>query len=486
RCALPIWRLKEELKGISDDLSDKIITVEHHKAHAAGAFFTSGWNKCVVLTIDAAGDGVSSKIYVGDDQELKPVAESSYLDSLGDLYASITEMLGFIPMRHEGKIMALAGFSEEESHDLSECIEVKGLSFENHLEVTGSESVKKISEKVGFPLNRKEECSNVLRKGKKDHELWELSTNLANSAQSHLENMLSGLGNNMIRCVDEKEETGGKIAYAGGVAQNVKGNRILREKFSDCWIFPHMGDGGLALGAALYLNAKSGERKKKWDWKDDTESVYLGPKYSSRSIERTIEKEEEVTGEKVNDKEEVAADLLAEKKIVALFQGRIEYGPRALGNRSILADPSTESVRDRLNDKLGRDAFQPFSPTILERYKDTYLKDPEKNRFMTMSFETTERAREDIPAALHVDGTCRPQILKKEDNETFYNIVDGFEKQTGIGAVLNTSFNLHGEPIVCSPDDAVSSFERMELDALLMGMRNKSSFILVKRTSPGT
>jgi len=469
-----LLKLKKKLKRIIGDLSDKILTVDHHLAHASGAFFTSGSGETVVLTSDAAGDGISSRVYQGEEETLRPVAESSYMDSLGDFYASMTEMLGFEPMRHEGKTMALAGYhAGEKPYDFSDCLEVKGLSFKNHLEVTGSESMKMLSEKIGFPLNRKKECGDVLRNHKNEHELWDLSVEAAASAQAHLEKLVNELTENIKSHGELKEN----ICYSGGVAQNVKGNKILKEKFENCWVFPHMGDGGLALGAALYVNSIFSDEKIKWDWKDDGESVYIGPKYSSKNILQTVQDHDRLLCERMEEKADAVAGLLEKGKLVGLFQGRMEYGPRALGNRSILADPSKEEMKDELNRKLGRETFQPFSPTILEGYQEVYLKNAEPNRFMTMSFDITERAENDLRGAVHVDKTCRPQILKREDNQVFYDIVKSFEERSGIGAVLNTSFNLHGEPIVCKPQEAIKTMNRIELDALLC------EDLLVRRSS---
>ncbi|MFP3872055.1 MAG: carbamoyltransferase C-terminal domain-containing protein [Candidatus Natronoplasma sp.] len=461
-----LLKLKDGLKDIFSDLNGKLVTVHHHRAHAAGAYFTSGWKDCVVLTLDAAGDGLSSSIFLGENGELKKVAESSYLDSVGDFYASITEMLGFQPMRHEGKIMALAGYHNGETHhDFTGCIEIDGLSFKNHLEVTGAESVKRLSKKIDFPLNKKKECSKILRKGDEEHELWSSAVKAAGSAQDHLERVLREWCENLKKSEMIDEVLKEKICFSGGVAQNVKANRVLKEKFSDCWVFPHMGDGGLALGAALYLNSRLGENKIFWDWKEDLKSVFLGPRYTSEEVKNECFSEREVW-KKPEDQEEEIADLLAKGTIVGLFQERMEYGPRALGHRSILMDPSSEDLKDRLNRKLGRGPFQPFSPTILEDHKEIYLKDPDTNKFMTMSFEVTEKAKEDLVGAVHIDGTCRPQVIEKDDDEVFYNVIKRFEERTGIGAVLNTSFNLHGEPIVCSPGGALSSFRKIGLDAL--------------------
>jgi len=463
-----LLKLKNSLKEIVGDV--EIITVNHHKAHAAGAYFTSGWNKTVVLTIDAAGDGLSSAVYLGENGELKKIAESSYLDSIGDFYASITEMLGFVPMRHEGKVMALgAYYTCEEYHNFSDCIEVDGLSFDNHIEVTSSESVKKLSEKTNFPLNRKEGCSNVLKNYKKNHELWNKATRIAASAQKHLEELLDQLCYNIKEEEDIEEDFKENICYSGGVAQNVKANIIVRKNFQNFYIFPNMGDGGLALGAALYANSKFNDKKRLWDWKVNLKNVLLGPKFNSKQIEEILSEKDDLKWKKIENKPKRISNMLTKGRLVGLFQGRMEYGPRALGNRSIIADPSDLKLKNELNQKLGREPFQPFSPTILEEYKDEYLRNPISNKFMTMSFDITEKAEEDLSAAIHIDSTCRPQILEKEDNKTFYAIIKRFEEKTGIGAVLNTSFNLHGDPIVCKPEEAIESMKKIGLDALFCG-----------------
>lgn len=461
-----LLNMKRSLQKLVGDVD--ILTVHHHEAHAAGSYFTSGFDEGIVLTIDAAGDGLSSTIYLSNDGELKKIAESSYLDSIGDFYASITKMLGFTPMRHEGKIMALGSYYQGEDHfDFSDCIEVDGLGFNNHLEVTGSESVRKLSNKVDFPLNRSEECADVLRSKKRKHELWKKAVRTAASAQKHLEKLLQKI------CINIKEDSmidqafKENICYSGGVAQNVKSNRVVSNHFKNSFVFPHMGDGGLALGAALYVNQKLNDEKTSWDWKSNTDNVYLGPSFKGKRIKKALDNEEKIELTSLEEKEEVVSSLLAEGKIIGLFQGKMEYGPRSLGNRSIIADPSNADIKERLNSMLGRESFQPFSPTILKEYQTEYLRSDDTNRFMTISFDITERAKEDLTAAVHVDNTCRPQILERDDNPVYYDIIKKFEEKTGIGGVLNTSFNLHGEPIVCRPKEAVESFKKIGLDALL-------------------
>ncbi len=463
-----LLKLEKELEKILGPIDDKIVNVEHHLAHASSAYFTSGWNKGTVLTIDAAGDGISSAIYLANNNNLNKIAQSTYLNSLGDFYASITEMLGFKPMRHEGKIMALGAYHNSDNYyDFSNCITLNGLTFNNKMNVTGSKSAKKISKKINFPIHRKKEISNLLRKGKLKHKLSIKAIKAASSAQKHLEKLLRDLSNNILENDEIDEKFKRKIAYSGGLAQNVKGNSILRKKFAESYIFPHMGDGGLALGAALYLqNNYNGSGN--YEMKDSVKNVYLGPKYSNPEVREVLEDSDKLRFRKSNNIIDEVGNLISEGNIVSLFQGRMEYGPRALGNRSILSDPSDVGLKEKLNNSLGREPFQPFAPTILDSRADDYLKSSEENKFMTMSFDVEDKAKEDLEATIHVDGTTRPQIISEEDNYSFYNIIKKFEELNGIGAVLNTSFNMHGEPIVCSPRDAVKSFLRSDLDYLVI------------------
>ncbi|ALM74810.1 carbamoyltransferase family protein [Thermococcus barophilus] len=436
----------------------KVLYVEHHLAHAASAYLTSGWREALALSIDAAGDGLSSSIYICRDGEMIRIAQSTYLDSLGDFYASVTELLGFKPMRHEGKVMSLAAYGKP-SYDLSAIIELNGLTFENHLKVVGIEATKKLAEFFGFPFEKAKKVSANLKKGQLSGKLEQKAIEIAASAQKHLEKIVDELGLKLTK-------HGVPLAYAGGVAQNVKANMVLRRHFPDLWVFPAMHDGGLAFGAAVYV--KSQLERLDGRWKPfKLEHVYLGPSYPEDEIEEFL-REEGVKYEEIRAVSGFVADSLIDGKIVAFFQGKMEFGPRALGNRSILADPRDESIKEKLNLALRRDVFQPFAPTILEERIGDYLVDPYPNKFMTMSYYATEEFIKTAPAVVHVDGTTRPQTLEEEDNHTYYNIIKHFEKQSGVGAVLNTSFNMHGEPIVCSPEDALRTFRNAKLDVLVL------------------
>ncbi|WP_457753637.1 carbamoyltransferase C-terminal domain-containing protein, partial [Thermococcus sp.] len=343
--------------------------------------------------------------------------------------------------------------------DLSTIIELNDLTFENHLKVVGIEATKKLAEFFNFPFERAKEVSANLKKGQLSGKLEQKAIEIAASAQRHLEKIVDELGLKLTKY-------GVPLAYAGGVAQNVKANMILRRHFPDLWVFPAMHDGGLAFGAAVYVKSQLERLDGRWR-PSKLRHVYLGPSYSEGEIEDFLKKDR-AEYEEINDVSKFVSDSLIDGKIVAFFQGKMEFGPRALGNRSILADPRNEGVKEKLNLALKRDVFQPFAPTILEEKIEDYLADPYPNKFMTMSYYATEEFAREAPAVVHVDGTTRPQTLERDDNPKYYDIIKLFEKQSGVGAVLNTSFNMHGEPIVCSPRDALNSFRKAKLDVLVL------------------
>jgi len=450
------------LKIFGPDFKRKVLFVEHHLAHSASAYYTSGWREAVALSIDAAGDGLSSSIYIARDGEMIRIAQSTYLDSLGDFYASVTELLGFKPMRHEGKVMSLAAYGKP-TYDLSSIIEPNGLSFDNHLGVIGVEATRKLAELFDYPLRHARDIALQMKRGKLEGKLQKKAIEIAASAQAHLEKLIEELGLKL-------KEHGLPLAYAGGVAQNVKANAVLRHIVGDdnLWVFPAMDDGGLAFGAAIFVKAQFERLDGKWK-PFKLEHVYLGPSYEKEEVEEFL-KEEGVEFEEVGDVPGLVADTLVEGKLVGFFQGAMEFGPRALGNRSILADPRDESVKERLNVALKRDVFQPFAPSMLWERVDKYLEDlsGKPNEFMTMSYTASGEFRTGAPAVVHVDGTTRPQAVKREVNPTYYDVIKAFDRQTGLGAVLNTSFNMHGEPIVCSPADALRTFRNAGLDVLIV------------------
>ncbi|CAB50052.1 carbamoyltransferase family protein [Pyrococcus abyssi] len=454
-----LLELENELKSVfGSEFRKKVIFVEHHLAHASSAYYTSGLSDAIVLTIDAAGDGLSSTVSIARKGEMFRIAQSTYIDSLGDFYASVTELLGFKPMRHEGKVMSLAAYGKP-SYELSAVIEVSGLSFENKLKVIGVEATKKLAEFFSFPLDKAKEVSSNLKRGFMSGKLERKAIEIAASAQAHLERLIEEMGL-------ELRKYNLPIAYAGGVAQNVKANAVLRGIFGDIWVFPAMDDAGLAFGAAAYIKAQMDILFGKWK-PFKLEHVFLGPYYSLDFVEDVL-KREKLEYEEV-DVPSFVSDSLVDGKIVGLFQGELEYGPRALGHRSILADPRDEKVKEKLNLALKRDVFQPFAPSILEEDFPKYIEDltGEPNRFMTMSYKASDEFVEVAPAVVHVDGTTRPQSVPEWLGE-YYEIIRKFKEKSGVGAVLNTSFNMHGEPIVCSPRDAIRTAKIANLDVLVL------------------
>ncbi|ASJ12325.1 carbamoyltransferase family protein [Thermococcus thioreducens] len=458
-----LLELEENLRAVfGRGFKRKVIFVEHHLAHSASAYYTSGWRDALAVSIDAAGDGLSSSIYIARDGEMIRIAQSTYLDSLGDFYASVTELLGFKPMRHEGKVMSLAAYGRP-TYDLSSVIELNGMSFDNHLSLIGVEATRKLAELFDYPLRHAKEIALQMKRGKLEGRLQKKAIEIAASAQAHLEKLIEELGLKLV-------EKNLPLAYAGGVAQNVKANAVLRKIFGDdnLWVFPAMDDGGLAFGAAVFVKAQLDRLDGRWR-PFKLEHVYLGPGYSKEEVEEFLKKEG-VKYEEIGNASGFVVDALIDGKLVGFFQGKMEFGPRALGNRSILADPRDEGVKDRLNVALKRDVFQPFAPSLLWEKAGEYLEDlgGKPNEFMTMSYTASEEFREAAPAVVHVDGTTRPQAVRKEVNPAYYDVIKAFERKTGLGAVLNTSFNMHGEPIVCSPEDALRTFRNAGLDLLVI------------------
>lgn len=433
---------KKFLEGFN--VRDKeIFFVDHHLAHAASAYYTSGKEKVLVITMDGHGDGLSSSIRVFDGHGQDMVAFSPSKQSIGWFYSQITSVLGFKMHRHEGKITGLAAFGDADVaySRLKDLIKSDGLKTVNNL---GSkyDGVKKLPRIIeGF--------------GKVD---------VAAAAQRRFEEVIIDI---VSKAVDK---TGiADVALAGGVFANVKSNQRILElsNIDSVFIHPNMGDGGLAAGAALVAWSSKVEKPLPHKLND----VYFGDEFSNERIKGELVKNNSKF-EFFDDIENVIAEKLADKKIVGVFHGRMEYGPRALGNRSILADPTDKTINDWLNKRLNRTEFMPFAPSILDRAAPKYYIDYKKGeypaRFMTIAFDCTEEAKV-APAVIHIDNTARPQVVSKGQNSFYYSILERYEQLTGLPVFVNTSFNMHEEPIVHSPYDAVRAFNLGSVDVLAIG-----------------
>lgn len=423
--------------------------IDHHLAHASCAYFTSGFQEATVITLDGAGDNTSSRIYHVEDGQFQQLQTVDSFNSIGNYYAYVTHLCGFKAQKHEGKITGLAAHGQPIYTDLLRTF----ITFDRGQTVNRGgvfywSAVKAL--KKALPDNFKKE-------------------DLAASMQQVLETE----GSAYIRHWIEKSGCG-NVAVAGGVFANVKFNQAVHEldNVSSLFVHPGMGDEGLAVGAALAYNAAQGSPKSY-----KLEDVYLGPSYRDAQIEQamrqSVEKEPALQFERCHNIERRVAELLAEGYVVARFDGRMEYGPRALGDRTILYQPTDPSVNTWLNQRLNRTEFMPFAPVTLEDYADQCYHNLDGARhtaqFMTITFNCTDWMRQHCPAVVHVDGTARPQLISEVTNPSYYHILREYHDITGLPCLINTSFNLHEEPIVCTPEDALRGFLRGNLDYLAVG-----------------
>lgn len=427
-------------------LKKKLFIYDHHKCHAASAYYFSGWKNCYVLTIDGWGDDSSSKFYKINNNNFKLLSSSYTLDSLGYFYGSITKLLGFKPHQHEGKVLGLAAFGNPAIayNDISQMI-----SFDSF-----SNTFKGNYEKGIYQATFENKNLNFLLKkySKKD---------IAAATQKRLEDVVcSFLNKNLPK--------NSKVALAGGIFANVKLNQKISESklVKEIFVFPNMGDGGLSSGAAAlkyYENKRYIPKRIK--------SMSLGSGFSNLNILKEIKKKK-LHCIKVRNPEFFIAKKLEKGKIIGLFQGKMEFGPRALCNRSILVSAKNKKINNQLNKKLNRTEFMPFAPIILKSKANNYFLDIHSKKtcgdFMTSTFRCRKNCSKDFPAAIHVDRTARPQFINK-DNKIIYNILYYYYKATGSPALINTSFNMHEEPIVCSPKDAIRAFILGKLDYLFIG-----------------
>jgi carbamoyltransferase len=417
-------------------LQEKLIRVDHHLTHAANAFYTSGLDNALIFTIDGYGSGLSASVSMGTQDGIKRIAGVSYPNSLGTFYEQVTSALGFKPSRHEGKIVGLAAYGDPD-------ILFDAILGRFHM---GDGDYKMFSPNNSY-------FSRFL------------STKIAKpDIAAAYQSVLEHVAVNFVKQYVDKYGIS-DVVLSGGVFANVKLNQRIHELtgLKNIFIHPAMGDGGTGTGAALYLLSRHGLTPF------TLENVYWGPEYSAPEIERELEKEN-LKFVKTDCIEKEIAKLLNMNKVVARFNGRMEYGPRALGNRSILYQAKEPEVNQWLNKQLGRTEFMPFAPaTLYEDRHKCYLNvegAEHAAEFMTITFDCTDWMKKHSPAAVHIDGTARPQLVKKEVNPSFYQIIEEYKKLSGISSVVNTSFNMHEEPIVCTPYDAVRAFKLGHLDYL--------------------
>ena len=452
RLTLPL-KLKADLGYVGPTLF-----VPHHLAHAASAFFASPFDEAAILTVDGVGEWATTTWGTGRGRELTVRGEITYPDSLGLLYSAITTYLGFAANRGEGKVMALA--------DLGEPVYLERLREIVTVRPDGSFSI----DRRYFPWTR-----GATMYGRRfvkafgpprepGSELEQRHRDMAASLQRLLEETLLAMSRHA------HTETGAKaLCIAGGVGLNcVANDRILEQgPFDDVWVQPAAGDSGAALGAAAWvshvlLGAPRGFVMT---------HAALGPDHPQGRLRRTLVN----AGARFDELEpaalvERAARAIADGKIVGWFQGRMEFGPRALGHRSILADPRAEGMKDLLNARIKhREGFRPYGASVLEERVGDWFEAARPSPFMLFAFRARPERRAEIPSALHVNGTCRIQTVSREADGLYYDLVRAFEALTGVPMVINTSFNDNQEPIVCTPEDAWRCFAASQMDHLVLG-----------------
>ena len=459
-----LW-IKELIKNsLSVDL-EKILFVEHHIAHAAAAYYCSPYDKAAILTIDGVGEWVTTTIGVGRGNKIILTDEIRYPHSLGLLYTAFTAFLGFEINEGEYKVMGMAPYGTPRykdkiyklinvNYDGSFSLDMQYFSFHYSSEKTYN---KKFVKLFGEPRNP-HECEKI--------DLY--YADIAASIQEVTEEILLKMSKHVQRVTGLS-----KLCLAGGVALNSKANyRLLKETpFDELYIQPAAGDAGGAIGAALYVYHLMGKKRS-----FPLENIYLGKSYLEDDI-RLVLKNKNFSFQyfkKIDELLEYVAEKIANGLIVGWYQGRFEWGPRALGNRCILADPRRPEMKDIINNKIKfRESFRPFAPSVLAERANEYfeLQDAEKHyptRFMLYVLPVRVDKRNVIPAVTHIDGSARVQLVFKKDNRIYYSLIENFYKKTGVSVLLNTSFNLKGEPIVNSPEDAINTFAKSGMDILVL------------------
>lgn len=447
----PAETVKRNLREVFGEPLPDIELRSHHRCHAASAFHLSPLDEALVLTIDGKGEYDSTVVWRGTPRGLERVRTYEFPNSMGHFFGAVTQYLGYRAFNGEGKIMGLAPYGEpntEIERTLRELIDTT--ADYDVTEITGSGSISHGVDVLEEKFDRKRTSSDEFTKWEKD---------LAYVTQSLLEETVV----NIVERYTDRLGTN-NVALAGGVALNCKMNKRIMEmdRVDDLFIQPVANDAGLALGAPLLDYEPSAV--------EPLSNVYLGPQYSNSDIESLLETNK-IEYETPNDLPRTIAEELANGQLVGWFQGKLEMGPRALGHRSILADPRDSESRDRVNRYVkNREGWRPFAPSMLEEKADEYLVNAEQSRYMIKTFETKKEGRDDIEAVLHPgDYTTRPHTVSSERNPRYHQLISEFEEITSVPVLLNTSFNDHGEPVVNTPKEALKGFYGMGLDILVLG-----------------
>jgi carbamoyltransferase len=423
--------------------------VNHHLAHAASAFLPSPFLSSAVLTMDGRGEQATTSYYQGDKNHLDLIQEVNLPHSLGLLYEEVTSYLGFLRSSDEYKVMALASYGQP-------------------VFINQFRDMISISENGKYELCRLQLEQSFGPKRLRNEPFTAHHFNIARSLQYVLEETVLNLLD-WFYTVTKNDN----LCLAGGIFLNCVLNARIRDKssFQNIWVQPASGDSGTALGAAMLIDTGKRKEEKKIYTMDH---VYLGPSYTDEEIRSILERNKVPFIQMLDVAEETAA-LLAQDKIIGWFQGSMEYGPRALGSRSILASPLHAEMQARLNEVKDREDFRPVAPVVTEEDANDWFVNAQRSPYMLFVYDVRPEKVHLIPAVKHTDGTARIQTINKIQNPIYYQLIKSFERMTGVPVLVNTSFNTLGKPIVCSPRDALECFWTSPFDALVIG-----SFLILK------
>lgn len=424
--------------------------VEHHLCHAASAFLPSPYEQAAVLTIDGRGEKATTTFSMGNGNDMQRITQVDMPHSLGLLYEQVTSYLGFLHSSDEYKVMALASYGKPVFvNDFREMVQ---LLDNGHYTISNERFVSRFG-----PARERGSAFTA-------HHF-----NIAHSLQVVLQERVLELAQWL-----QHRTQAENLCFAGGVALNCVLNAAIRDAaiFKNIWVQPAAGDAGTALGAAMWIDVQQRPGQKRSFY---MEHAYWGPDYNDEEIARFLDWAK-VPYRRMHDVAAETADLLAQDKIIGWFQGRMEFGPRALGSRSILASPISPSMQARLNEVKDREDFRPVAPVVMEDAAPEWFEQADYSPFMLFVYKVKPDKKDRIPAVCHVDGTARIQTINRQQHPRYYDLLQAFAQRTGVPVLINTSFNTLGKPIVCTPRDALECFWSSPFDALVIG-----SFLISKR-----
>lgn len=490
-------RLEQILGGLGK--IGKLLVAEHHISHAASAFYPSPFQDAAIITMDGVGEWATTTIGYGTKEKLQILRQINYPHSIGLLYSAFTYFCGFKVNSGDYKLMGLAPYGKPVYYDLIK---------EKLISIKPDGSYRLNLEYFDYQYGRtmtNEKFADLFGGGRRQPEsaITKREMDMAASVQKIVEEIM------ILMAKTAKKITGARnLVLAGGVALNCVANgKVLRERiFDNIWIQPAAGDAGGALGCALYAYYQYYGKKRIVGRKDSQKGSYLGPEFSDKEITEylSLNKYPYECFENLEEFYQKVSALIQEGKVLGLFQGRMEYGPRALGNRSIIGDARSDSMQSQINLKIKyRESFRPFAPSVLQETASEYFELDRESPYMLLCADVQEsirkefhlenllcatnmdmlpvvnQMRSEIPAVTHVDYSARIQTVDRERNEEYYKILKQLQKDTGCSVIINTSFNVRGEPIVCTPEDAYRCFMRTEMDVLVL-----NHMILYKEQQP--